>query len=169
MTQKRPIPENASPAQIEAFWAKVDKSRGVDACWIWTGSRATSGRYGTFYADGVRYRAHRWIYAQTFGLQDQQNDVDHTCHNADENCTSWDDCPHHGCVNPAHLEEVPHEVNTLRGRSPLANHARKTHCPKGHAYSTENTWVEKTGSRHCRECHRTRVREAERRMRADAA
>lgn len=33
----------------------------------------------------------------------------------------------------------------------------KTHCPQGHEYTEENTWVRKT-SRVCRQCHRTRAR-----------
>lgn len=162
MTRKREIPRGAGPDELARFWAKVDKSGGPDACWMWRGSRATEGRYGTFYAsDGKRYRAHRWLYVQLIGIQDHQNDIDHTCHNKDESCTDWDQCEHHGCVNPAHLEEVTHAENTLRGNSFFAECARKTHCPQGHPYDDENTYY-KQGTRGCRECHRTRVREANR-------
>ncbi len=34
----------------------------------------------------------------------------------------------------------------------------RTHCPQGHAYDDRNTYVDKTGSRQCRECNRTRNR-----------
>jgi hypothetical protein len=33
----------------------------------------------------------------------------------------------------------------------------KTHCPKGHAYSEENTYRDPSGSRHCRVCGRQRT------------
>lgn len=32
--------------------------------------------------------------------------------------------------------------------------SRRTHCPQGHAYDDENTWVDKTGRRHCRTCRK---------------
>ena len=32
------------------------------------------------------------------------------------------------------------------------NQARKTHCPAGHEYTPENTWVSSKGDRHCRAC-----------------
>jgi hypothetical protein len=31
---------------------------------------------------------------------------------------------------------------------------QKTHCVNGHEFTPENTWVDKGGTRHCRECHR---------------
>lgn len=34
--------------------------------------------------------------------------------------------------------------------------AAKTHCPQGHPYSPENTYVNPQGSRECRICHRRR-------------
>lgn len=159
MTTKRVILQNASPEALAAFWSYVDRSGGPDACWMWMGSRATPGRYGVCWGyDGKRYRAHRWIYAQVVGIKDHQNDIDHVCHTRDESCTVWDECEHHGCVNPAHLEEVTPEENKLRGRSILADNKRKTHCPQGHPYDDENTAITRRGGRICRECHRTAVR-----------
>lgn len=32
--------------------------------------------------------------------------------------------------------------------------SRKTHCPRGHAYSQKNTYIDPRGYRHCRECRR---------------
>jgi len=34
----------------------------------------------------------------------------------------------------------------------------KTHCPHGHLFSFENTYIGKNGHRHCRACHRIRSR-----------
>lgn len=36
----------------------------------------------------------------------------------------------------------------------------RTHCKYGHEFTVENTWVEKTGTRHCRTCHRERARKS---------
>lgn len=38
------------------------------------------------------------------------------------------------------------------------NMARKTHCPKGHDYDVENTYVGPDGKRYCRACNRARLR-----------
>lgn len=34
----------------------------------------------------------------------------------------------------------------------------KTHCPKGHEFSDENTYTDARGYRHCRRCRRDRMR-----------
>ena len=34
------------------------------------------------------------------------------------------------------------------------NETRKTHCPAGHPYDDENTYVDPIGNRHCRACRR---------------
>lgn len=36
--------------------------------------------------------------------------------------------------------------------------AAKTHCPRGHVYDSENTYIRKDGSRDCRLCERVRRR-----------
>lgn len=77
-----------------AFWNKVDKSAGPDACWIWTSSIRRGG-YGSFNAGaGIAELptkiAHRVAYILTYGAIPTGLDIMHTC-----------DVP--GCVNPAHL------------------------------------------------------------------
>lgn len=138
----------------ERFWARVDKSGD---CWVWTGRKTSSG-YGNFWISqsSQHNRAHRWVYELLVGPIPEGTEIDHTCHNG-TNCQLNNDCPHRACVNPAHLEAVTHEENCARGESPLAHHARKTHCPQGHPYSDLNTYVEGT-SRHCKTCHRERER-----------
>src|SRR5690606_12624439 len=44
--------------------------------------------------------------------------------------------------------------------------AEKTHCPHGHPYTPENTRIEKSGRRRCRECERPKVRARMRKLRA---
>lgn len=48
-----------------------------------------------------------------------------------------------------------------------AANAAKTHCPAGHAYDAENTYMTATG-RACRECRRTKNRERKRDFRRRA-
>jgi hypothetical protein len=43
---------------------------------------------------------------------------------------------------------------------------RKTHCPRGHAYDAENTYVKPDGGRECRICMRRRYVEFQRRRAA---
>lgn len=37
------------------------------------------------------------------------------------------------------------------------HHSRKTHCPKGHEYTSENTFINRRGGRECRTCKRART------------
>jgi DNA-binding transcriptional regulator YiaG len=56
-------------------------------------------------------------------------------------------------VRPDHLEAVTGQVNKLRGTSPSADNARKTHCQHGHAFDEENTYQnENLNQRVCRKC-----------------
>lgn len=67
-------------------------------------------------------------------------------------------CRNTRCCNPGHLEPVPSGVNVMRGDSPPARNARKTECKRGHEYTPENTYVDKRGTRHCRQCKRDNAR-----------
>lgn len=70
-------------------------------------------------------------------------------------------CRFPSCVRPEHLEVVTVSVNTARGLAPIRSierARRKTHCPHGHEYSPENTYVTKAGARMCRTCLRERSR-----------
>jgi hypothetical protein len=57
-------------------------------------------------------------------------------------------CRNRRCVNVAHLRLLTNEENA-RDNGP----ARRTHCPSGHPYNPENTYVRPTtGHRSCRAC-----------------
>jgi len=43
--------------------------------------------------------------------------------------------------------------------APLKTRPQRTHCPQGHPYDEENTYVSPAGARMCRTCHRDRTRE----------
>lgn len=123
----------------QRFWEKVDASGD---CWIWIGERQRAG-YGLFRVgtiDGKRPRvgAHRWAWEYLVGPIPDGYTIDHLCKN-------------HPCVNPDHLEPVPHSINLRRGNSLQGRNARKLECPRGHWYSPENTYQRASG-RTCRTC-----------------
>jgi hypothetical protein len=89
---------------------------------------------------GGRQRgAHVWAYVDRYGEPPPGTEVDHLCRNRH-------------CVNPEHLEAVPHRTNVLRGAAPTARNATKTHCPQGHPLEGENLYRYRDGRRQCRTC-----------------
>lgn len=119
------------------FWTKV---QFTGTCWLWTAYRDSYG-YGAFYPARRYVAAHRWAYEFCVGPIPVGLELDHLCRVR-------------ACVNPEHLEPVTHRVNILRGVSPTAIHARKTHCPQGHPYNEANTYLRPAGNRECRLCKR---------------
>ena len=47
-----------------------------------------------------------------------------------------------------------------RSRHGRDHNKSKTHCPRGHEYTPENTYISKEGYRRCRQCGRERKRDA---------
>lgn len=150
----------------ERFFAKVSKGTDTDACWIWTGARVRGyGTFATGKGNTPRLKsAHRWSYEFHVGAIPDGLTLDHTCHTRDLSCVGGEGCPHRGCVNPAHLEPVTIGENSRR-IPPIPARLRrwqseKTHCPQGHKYSPENTYVRVRAdggpNRTCRQCKRDR-------------
>lgn len=112
----------------------------VTGCWNWTGPINYDG-YAYARIDGGRpCRVHRAYYERLVGPIPEGLVIDHLCRNR-------------RCVNPAHLQPVTNRENLLRGIGIAAVAASRTHCPQGHEYSPENTYVSPRGGyRQCRAC-----------------
>lgn len=142
------------PGTDQRFWSKVNKAGSIPpqaiapgSCWEWTAAK-TSGGYGQFWVKPYRVVAHRFSYEQLVGPIPQGLQLDHLCRNR-------------ACVNPQHLEPVTQQVNIWRGFSIATQNRLKTHCPHGHPYSVENTYIHpKNSGRICRACARERSRRA---------
>jgi hypothetical protein len=142
---------NPRPA-VERFWEKVDKTSG---CWLWTA--ALWKGYGRIAVGRRMVKAHRFSYELLIGPIPDGMTIDHRCRVR-------------SCVNPAHLEVVTNAENVMRGHGACAQHARKTHCANGHAFTDENTYVRpsRPRARECVSCQRQAGRAYKARKRAQA-
>lgn len=114
----------------EKFWGNIilDKNN----CFLWIG-RITNKGYGQLYWKKKHYYAHQFAYIYLRGPIEKGLELDHLCRVRN-------------CANPYHVEPVTHKVNMSRGA-----HALKTHCPKGHEYTDENTYLY-DNRRTCKTC-----------------
>lgn len=156
MSRMGPKPRTAA----ERAWKYIVKG---PSCWEWVGALDSKGygriaRTRTEIESGLpeSARAHRIVYESLIGPIPEDLDLDHLCRNRK-------------CVRPSHLEPVTRQVNLLRGNGVTAQNATKTHCPKGHEYAEENTYIRERPKgryqRECRACIRNRRRLYVRRQR----
>lgn len=120
----------------------------MSGCWLWIGACDRDG-YGKATRENRSERAHRVVYEAIMAKVPAGLQLDHKCR---VRC----------CVNPDHLEPVTGAENTRRG---LNANRSKAACPRGHAYTDENTML-RSGGRFCRECDRARCRERAARVRS---
>ena len=128
----------------DRFWDKVHTG-SPEECWTWNGG-LTRGGYGAFKVNGIQGRAHRYSFLLANGFYPPV--VMHICDNPQ-------------CVNPAHLTAGTQASNmadcVAKGRFVKAQ-TLKTHCPKGHEYNSENTYMH-GNNRQCRACRKIRSAE----------
>lgn len=122
------------------------------SCWIWHPHNWQ--QYGSISIKGAYYCVHRTMYYLFVEPIEYPLHTDHLCR-----------IP--ACVNPAHLEAVTAQVNTLRGVGPSAENAQKTYCYKGHPLTEDNLYVHKHANRKSptRKCRICTLEEAEKRRR----
>lgn len=123
------------PERIEKYIIPEPNS----GCWIWLGGmRSKKDGYGGHKWNGKMWRTHRLVYTLLRHPVPTTLHIDHLCRNRI-------------CCNPDHLEVCTPAENISRGQGVAPNNARKTHCPNGHPYDAENTYVWNK-QRFCRTC-----------------
>jgi len=140
----------------ERFWRQV-QGGDVRTCWLWTGRPANAG-YGKFVDGRKWHQAHRYAFECLIAEIPDGLELDHLCRNR-------------ACVNPWHMEPVPHYVNTRRAQlgeriSESRSHPVETHCANGHLRTEANTYIPPKGSPRCRICNREEARRSKARRRA---
>lgn len=127
--------------EIEQQWMRrVGIAEG--GCWLWLGtSNGTPERYPVLKLNRRVFRAHRLSHEFFIGPIPEGYVIDHLCR-----------VPM--CVNPLHLEAVPHRENVRRGKAPAARNVPKVCCPRGHSYD----YTAPDGRRRCLTCDRARER-----------
>ena len=149
--------DDYTPAWLGRLLAKVD---AYGDCWTWTAS-CLPGGYARFRLGSRTVYPHRLMYEWLVGPIPLKYEIDHLCR------------VRH-CVNPDHLEAVPHRVNARRGYGAWALAARhrlrtQTHCAQGHPFSAPNEGLRKTGRRVCPRCNREQAQRSRDKARAGAA
>jgi len=126
----------------ERFWAKVDRSAGVDACWPWTGAVTAAG-VPIFETRRRRTTARRYAYRMQYGDPGALRVVS--------------TCDLVICVNFSHLGIATARTVALGNGSAAAVLAARQACERGHKLSTDTLYIHPgDGRRECAECKQLR-------------
>jgi hypothetical protein len=118
--------------QIKRIFSKIHINRKT-GCWERFTNLNRQG-YGKVGHKGRTELLHRLLYAWAVQplqrrkrgeIKDNWLELDHVV------------CSNPRCCNPAHLNLVTTKENCLRGNSPIAINAKKTHCVNGHPLPAE--------------------------------
>ena len=136
------------PTTLKNVEAKLLAKRIIDGpfqCWLYTGAIANG--YGIISLANENVGVHRISAALHLGF-----DL-----NSDLQVLHQTFCPNKHCFNPAHLY-IGTQADNIRDQIINRTHSSfigkdKTHCPKGHEYSEENTYINPyDNSRVCKTC-----------------
>jgi hypothetical protein len=132
-------------SKIKSFWSNVEVG-APDECWLYKNKPNNSG-YGTIHIGSRTDNTRKVIGVHRFSYMVANNckipdglQINHKCYTR-------------LCVNPNHLEVVTVSENLKKCRPYVRHFSKKTHCPKGHEYTKENTRLYKN-RRHCKTCNR---------------
>lgn len=127
---------------LEQRFSEKYEIDALSGCWLWLAGINRDG-YGHLRDASKTLSAHRVAWELHCGAIPDGMEIDHLCRVR-------------RCVNPDHLEVVPHAENVRRGEP-----ATKTHCKNGHPYDDKNTYWKpdkfRGGRRQCRVCNRAAV------------
>lgn len=145
--------KHLTDAEYNELWIRHIESkitRDDNGCWLWQGRKTRSGHVVVNYR-GSRVGLHRQMFMISRGVTLSKSEL--VCH----------DCPNGdvpNCCNPAHMFIGSHSDNIRDASKKGRLYGQdKTHCPHGHEYTPENTYL-RPGVWHrvCRTCNRDRCR-----------
>lgn len=122
------------------LWGHID-CPSIEDCWEWQGYKQDG--YGIIGHQHSLFRVHRVVFLLLKDELASDLVIDHLCRNR-------------ACCNPAHLEQVPNNVNTRRGQAPAVARAREGLCKHGHEMTPDNIYKYPNGRRECITCRKAR-------------
>lgn len=152
------MPRNGNTADLTARIMErmtVTACGYLTACWLSDRAAQPNG-YTKIGVRGRTWLTHRLAYEVMVGPIPDGLVIDHLCRQR-------------ACVNPDHLEPVTNRENLLRGETLTAAEAATTHCPQGHPYTPENTYLrpDRPMGRCCRMCRQESGRRRNAKLKAE--
>lgn len=115
-------------------------------CWLYEGYKVKKG-YGVIVLGTTKFKVHRVSAAIYLGY-DITDEICQILHKDDV-------CSYKHCWNPDHLYIGTTQDNAIDRK---AKKLLEIHCPNGHEYTEENTYIDKKESRRCKACNNERAK-----------